>query len=436
MFAAGDDLSVCTATYLGGPGVDFASAVDIAPDGSVLVGGAFDSYDLGQKPINLMGGGAGAVLRLDGSGRTITSLSRIGGGVSDLEVDRQSGKIAVSGDFGVALLDAAATKVLWNVSLGGSATKVAVGSDGTVAALAGKTITVLDASGATVGTIDVQSATSVNDIAVDGASKSVLTTGYRQDDGGACSQYKSTFVRGYAYTGAMKWKDYDWTHNDVGASGDCADSQGLSLAMGRDGKLYYAGKSDGGNTVHQKDPRDLSKQAPNVSADQYNTPYGFKGANAIGYYARFDPATGTIDKGQFVVARKGADASAEGNACVPSAITADEKGNVYVVGDSAYEIQNHDQKKIGGISVGPYTAYEAFLLVLSPDLSQRLAWTVFTASGPADATGIAAANGSGALVAEQSGAQLTKGTLITTSALQKAPGGGDGEGYLVVFPTP
>jgi hypothetical protein len=435
-YTPGDDLHVCTASYLGGSGADHVAAIDVAADGSVLIGGAIAGTDLGATPAALLGGGDGAVVRLDPQGRTVRGLARLGGAVRDLEVSRKDGRIAAAGDFGVAVLSPDAAALVWHDALGGAAaSRVAVGSDGTVAALAGKTVTVFSAAGSAIGTIPI-TATAVNDVAVDGASQSVLVTGYRQDDGGACSQYKSTFLRSHAYAGALKWKAYDWTHDDVGASGDCADTQGLALAIGRDGKLYYAGKSDGGNTVHQKDPRDLSQAAPNVGFDQYNKPYGFKGANAIGYYARFDPATGAIDKGQFVVARKGSDPSAEGNACTPSAIAADEKGNVYVAGDSAYEIAGHDAKTIDGVPVGPYVAYEAFALIVPPDFSSRLTWTVFTKTGPADAKTIAAAQGVVAFGAEQADTQLAKGTLLTANALQGAPAGGASEGYFAVWPAP
>ncbi len=434
-----DALTVCTATYLGGPGANHLDAVGIALDGLVLVAGAVDGSDLGQSAADLIGSGTGAVVRLSRDGTAVLGLARLGSLVTDLEVTPVSGAIAVSGDFGVALLDPEARTVLWKNAMGGTVSRVAVGSDGTVAALGGSTISVFSATGAVVGTVAVESATSVNDVAVDGASATVFATGYRQDNGGACSEYKSTFVRGYAYTGALKWTDYDWHYTDVGATGDCADTQGLALAMGKDGKLYYAGKSDGGNTVHQKDPRNLSLMAPNVTFDEFNTPYGFNnGASALGYYARLDPATGVIAHGQFILARLAATdtASADANAAVPSAITADENGNVFVAGDTAYLMQNHDQKTINGIPVGMYTAYEGFALVVPPDFSKRLLWTVFTKTGPDSTNGIAAAQGTVVLGAEQATSDLATGTLITVNALQAAPTSTVSEGWMAVWAAP
>jgi hypothetical protein len=162
---------------------------------------------------------------------------------------------------------------------------------------------VFDPQGTQLGDFSV-SGTTIDDLAVHAESGSVLATGYRQSDEGACQQYKSTFVRSYAYDGTLKWTNYDWDGTEVDDTEDCADSEGKGLAIGRDGKLYYAGKSDGGNTVHRKQPRDLQVDVVNVSFDPYNTGYGFKGANALGYYARFDPATGEHLGGQFLLARK------------------------------------------------------------------------------------------------------------------------------------
>jgi len=438
-FVPGDALTVCTATYLGGSGADHVAALDIAPDASVVLGGTMSNVDFGVTPTALMGGGDGVVLRLTSTGRKVLSVTRLGAHVDDLEVDRSAGRIAVVGDFGAAVISTDAKSLLWRTDIGGAATRVAMG-EGVVAALVGKAVHVLDATtGMELGTF-AASGNAINDIAVDGAQKTVFVTGYKQDDGGPCSQYKSTFIRAYGYDGTKKWADYDWTHTDVGSSGDCADSQGLALGMGRDGKLYYAGKSDGGNTVHQKDPRDLAKNAPNVAFDAFNTPYGFKGAGALGYYARFDAATGLLEAGQFVLTRKAAagedPASKDANAAVPSAITADEQGNILVAGGAAYQIQDHDKKTINGVAVGAYAAYEAFALMVSPDLKKRLTWTVFTKAGPADATAVAAGKGIVAFGAVQSDTQLAKGGLLTADALQAQPGGGPSEGFLAVWPAP
>lgn len=434
-YVSGSDFQVCTATYLAGAGDDVVGGVDVGTDGAVIVGMKLPGQDLGATPAVLGGGGEGAVVRLDSTGTKVQSITRLGAMVSDLQVDPSTGNVAVSGDFGVALLDPTATTLLWKKGTPGGPAKRVAAAGGLVAALAGKTVTILDGDGAELKSIEV-SGKDINDIALDGQSKAVVVTGYKQDDGDKCTQYKSTFLRSYGVDGALRWTNYDWTKADVGASGDCADSTGLALAVGRDGKLYYAGKSDGGNTVHQKDPRDLAKKGPVVSFDQFNTPYGFKGANSLGFYARFSLADGLIEQGQFMVARKGdGGPQAEANAATPSAIAADEDGNVLVSGTAAARIQGLPEKSVGGQKIGPYTSYEGFVLVVSPDFQKRLSWTSFTATGPADGRAVAASGKIGVYAASQSAEQAAKGSLITAAPLVGGPAGG-ADGYLVVFPAP
>jgi len=434
-FTPGDDFHVCTATYLGGPGSDVPGGVEVAPDGTVVVGGAFPGHDFGVVAQEL-GAGDGAVLRLSPDGTELLSVTRLGGPVLDLAV-APGGELAVAGGFGVALLAADASAALWNVALA-DARRVAVGSDGAVAALYGKSVRVLDATGAQLGDLAV-SGTAVHDVALDGASHSVLVTGYRQSDEGACQQYKSTFIRSHGYDGAARWTNYDWNGGDVDDTEDCADSTGFGLAIGRDGKLYYAAKSDGGNTVHRKQPRDLGVDAPNVATDPYDTPYGLQGANAVGYYARFDAATGEHLGGQFLVSRKATGdedpAAAEANAAPPDQITALADGTMVIVGTSAYLLADHDKKSIDGVKLGAYIAYEPYVLIVAADFKQRLAWTSFTASGPGGSRGVAVGPDSAAILFAQSGDSLATGTLITREAIQPAPGG-DGEAWLAVFPTP
>ncbi|WP_422889878.1 hypothetical protein [Nannocystis pusilla] len=434
-FTPGNDFNVCSATYLGGAGADAAGGVDFAPDGTLVVGGGFPGHDFGVAP-TVIGDGDGAVVRLSPSGAQVLSVTRLGAAVRDLEV-APDGTIAVVGNFGVARLAADGSAALWTAAIG-EAERVAVGSDGTIAALHGKDVEVFDAGGAALGSFGV-SGTSIHDIALDGASQSVFATGYRQSDQGECQQYKSTFIRSYAYDGAIEWVNYDWNGEDVDDTEDCADSTGFGVAIGRDGKLYYAAKSDGGNTVHRKQPRDLTQNAPNVATDPYDTPYGLKGANAVGYYARFDPATGEHEGGQFLVSRKAGPgeepAAAEANAAPPNKATALADGTIVVIGNSAYLLAGHDDKSIDGVPLGAYTAYEPYVLLVSPDFTQRLAWTAFTAAGPGSAHAVAVGQGHVAALFGQSAEDVAKGPLITVDALQPAPAG-DAEAWLTVFPTP
>ena len=128
-------------------------------------------------------------------------------------------------------------------------------------------------------------------------------------------------------------------------------------------------------------------------------------------------------------------AAAEANAAPPDYATALSDGTMVVVGGSAYLLEQHDAKSIDGVKLGSYIAYEAYVLIVSSDFKQRLAWTPFTATGPSTVAAVAVGDGGAAALFGQSADALAKGTLITVDALQPDPGG-DGEAWLTVFPTP
>lgn len=440
-FQTGDDFLACAATYTTGEGADVVGGVDVGPDGTVVVAGSIAAGDLGATATTLLGGGAAGILRLSVDGRSVVGVTRLGGAATDVAVRQSTGEIAVSGDFGVALLDAAAQAVIWSdAAPGGDAREVAIGQEGTVAVLAGTTLSVFSAEGAPLGSFNVPTNQEVTDVAVDDVSQTVFATGYKQDDGYTCTQLQIPFIRAYAFDGAPRWHAYDWDKVQAGDASECADSRGYGLAMGRDGKLYYVGESHGGNTVHRRLPQDLTAMAPVVKTDAYNDPYNLNGAAPIGFYGRFDPATGALEQGQFLNTRL---SSGKGNAARPRAIAADAQGNVFVAGGSACCIEGGDVKTVNGAPAMPTYAGGGFVLVVSADFQQRLAWTAFNGElgGGADGISVAVGPTSAALVMRQAidpakNASTSEIPLLTFNAAQPAPGGGESDGYLVVFPAP
>lgn len=411
---AAGNLPVTTATYLNGSGASVASAVDIAPNNTIVYAGTLTGSNLGATPTALLGGGNGVVLRLNATGTSLVSLTRIGSRVDDMEVNRSDGQIAVIGSFGVAVLSADASSVVWSsIPATGSDSRVAIASDGTVAALVGKTITTFDASGTLIKQWTLGD-TSVRDVAIDASSQSVYATGYHQVD----TNLKMPFLRSFSYAGVAKWTNWRWSFSEANNVNLKADTEGYRVAMGRDGNLYFAGETDGGNNVYTRDPRNLSTSAPNVGYDKYNQTSGISGSFRFSYYARLDPATGDLLLGQYVLARL---SSGNGNTIRARSIAADETGRVYVGGVSAASIADRDNNQIAGIDVGPYGGSDAFLLVVSPNFQTREVWTPLAGPAPnggkGTVTAVAAASGIRAL-----GATSTEGSFITHNALLAAPG--------------
>jgi len=438
------NLVVCSASYLGGSGDNSGTAIGIAPDRSVVMGGKINDNNFNQTPINLKAGsstssgGNGVIVRMSPTGKTILSVTRLGDVIDELDINRQTGQIAVVGDFGLAVLNSSANQVLWSKDLGsgGGATsstgrRVGVGQNGEIAAFFNKQVTVFGKARNQIGQF-TSAGNFGEDVAIDSRSQTVIVTGFSQKNGGECHQLQVAFIRGYSYTGKLKWHDYDWTQTQAqAANSSCADTRGLRVAIGKDNMLYFAGESAGGNSIYNYDPRNSDQKAPNVSFDNYNTPFNTK-SNHITYYAKLNPATGAILKGQFALARR---PNGQGNTIRPRAITADENGYVYIGGESTASIPNRTNPtllSISGQTLGDYSGGDCFLLVVSPDFHTRNIWTTWTAKGSTTSSGtifgVAATKGTASVV------MTTAGQLITVHPIQSQLAGKN-DAFYSVFPS-
>lgn len=413
-------LDVSAASQLGGAQADQGTAVDIAPDGTLVFGGTLPGYQPTVTPTVLLGGTAGTILRLDRTGRQLLSATRIGASVADLELG-PAGVIAVCGDFGVATLDATAGQAVWSAAPG-AGRRCAAGSDGTVAALVGGDAVAYDDAGALLKRWAV-GGTAQNDIAVDGQNRLVIVTGYNQ----VSSNLQIPFIRAYGYDGALRWKSYDFPAGTPNLGS--ADTRGERIAIGRDGKLYFAGSINGGTgvSIFVRDPKDTSKSATDriVVTDKYTNPFNIGSVKML-WFARFNPADGALELAQSLLTRRSDD---KGNSIGASAITADADGTVYLAGSASAFIAERNQAKVAGVQVGTYSGSDAYALVISPDLTQRRLWVPFI--GPAGGAGVAQAIAvRGGLVALAG--TVTDGSFVTFNPLQAAPGGGD-DAYLAVW---
>jgi hypothetical protein len=420
------NFDVSAATYLGAASDDTLNAVDIAPDGALVVGGALPDYlpPAGTGLFELLGGGPGALMRLDETGQRAMSLTRIGDTVADLEVDND-GRIVTCGSFGVALLNAEANDVIWSDDPGDGAKRCAIGaSDGTVALTVGGTVYVYTSDGTLLSSWAANGKEEY-DVAVDSTNELVIVTSYKQ----AAANWKSAFMRAWSYDGQLSWRSYDFNENN----GLGADTEGRRVAIGRDGLLYFAASINGGTgfSIFSRDPLDLSQSAGDrtVKTDRYSNPTDI-GSVSMTWYGRYNPANGALLQGQSLLTRL--NSSGKGNSIKPYAIMADEQGRVFVAGDMACCIANRSALQIAGQSVGNYQSGEAFFLAVSPTFEERIVWTPFTqtggAAGGSPALGVSVRDGNAA-VAIRVGAEKS---LITHNALQTIPPGG-AEGYVAAW---
>lgn len=254
--AAFQSLPASTAGLLGS---GEQNAIEYAPDGGIVVAGRVDSADFGLNPTRLLSGGSGTILRLDATGARVRSLTRIGAEVDDLALDPGDGRMSAVGDFGLAELDPLASRVLWSRELGpgggsadGPGRRVAVGSDGTVAALFDKTVSTFDRSGHLLGRWTLAHSF-VNDIAIDGSTGTVFATGFTEDRLRAGQAIQVAFLTAYGYDGSVRWRDFGFSGSDLKSSQ--ADSRGYRVTVGLDAKLYWLAETDAGSSIFQYQPR-------------------------------------------------------------------------------------------------------------------------------------------------------------------------------------
>jgi hypothetical protein len=425
------NLQVATASYLGSTGT-LATTVDVAPDGTTVFGGLLvrepgDNSELslpgGAPPVSLLGGGSGVIVRLAGAGGAphVLSVTRLSGAVEEVRVNG-AGQIAACGEFGVAVLDSTAGTVQW-VDRPGAVRRCAFADDGSLVALAGQSVFVYGAGGGLIASWSV-GGTAQSDVALDAARGLVFATGHTNRRTPQGEPVQVAFVRAWTLAGVPAWTAYDAAADRLG--GAAGDTRGVRVSLGRDGKLYFAAESAGGNSVFSRQPGNpasaLSAEQL-VQTDLFTDPTFNTQRNHITWFGRYNPADGSLEKGQFVLARLD-DASQRGSSIRPRSIAADEDGRVYLAGATNASIQDRDVRTISGAAVGPYGGGEAFLLVVQPDLRQRAVWTTFTAPAPSGsdqthesvATAVGVRNGIAALTAT-----VSRGGLLTFNPLPAVP---------------
>jgi len=211
--AMGGDFRPSMATCLGGDEkVEEWTAVEVAPNGHVVVAGSAPGYTVqGVEETWLMAGGYGIVMRIDPKTNQRVSVTRMGDWIEDMQIDLE-GRIALCGSFGLA---------------------------------------------------------------VDGKNKLAIVGGFNTHKHNSPHMkdhpIHMPFLTAYTYDGKVKWVAYDFPAKDVYAENTCADSRVQRLAIGADGYLYMGGYIHGGDYVWRHDPLDVTKRVKvDVGYDGYS----------------------------------------------------------------------------------------------------------------------------------------------------------------------
>ncbi|MCR9141420.1 MAG: PQQ-binding-like beta-propeller repeat protein [bacterium] len=333
---------------------------------------------------------ASHMLRLPKDSGRLTELYDIGeriglpGVVRDFAGSYKNERFAIGGDSGVAAIDPESGKALWtqatkanaspenNAQSGAKISRVAIASDGSVAALSGKTVIVYSPQGRELARTTL-SRSYVTDVEISAESGLVYIVGFDNKRNRNPVQVAYLELRDLK---TLKFKSKVWGYKASAVANDMADTRLYRVLIGRDGNLYVSGESAGGNTIFRWNGRDL-KTSKLIKSDLYNDPWALKSAHIL-YYARLDPRTGSVLRGQFAIPRLVSKKNL-GNTfrAKNGGLAVDEAGNVYLAGSSACCIPNGRLLKVAGERTGAKYAGGAALLIVSADFRERRLWTTF-----------------------------------------------------------
>jgi hypothetical protein len=425
--AAESTFRVEAASFLGGSGDDDnVVGARIQADGTIVLAAnlAADCTLAGAKA----GGAAdhrGTVLRVSRDGQKILSAIRIASAVHGLALDAKDEIYVAAAEAGAIRLPPQADKAAWTARLEGPCVRIDASTDGHCAALAGdkKGAVLLDANGNRLAQIGG----SFTDLCIDGASKTVILTSFRNahaHDGKRNEPVQICSVHGYGYDGQKKWTNYDWSTDRSSdrfinkPTNNMADTRAYRCRIGRDGKLYVGFESAGGNHIFRYSPTNIMEKATVVGGDAFHEFYGGGGASHRTIVGKFDADTGKLHGVQQFTGR-----TVEGNRCTnvrmkEGGLAADEDGRLFLAGLGGARLPlDLDPLPPGTTAGGP------FLWGMTPDLRGRLLCTRMQPNGSAHCVDIRRIDGKIVVVYVGGGAEEG---MHVKNPLQKTARGKDG----------
>lgn len=452
------NLTTCTSSYLGGSGNDEGNAVEIQSSKNIVIGGKFSSTPAAANNYSFLNGTTGAILITDSTGKELLSVTKLGSIVDDMDINRTDNTVYAVGDFGLVALSANGSSVLWsktnfpNSNAGGGAVysngrRVAVALDGTVMVVFNKQAYIYDKNGNQLGTtiaLDTKNYLGgdmtryVEDIAIDSQNKQFIVAGWSQVNNDFQSAALPFISYDTASFGTLKWQNYAWWASASINSSSTADTRSKRVSLGRDNKLYFTGKSDGGNTIFRYNPQCLvltsacrtnqtTTSTNTASIDTWNNGAG-AGVGDYGYFARFNLQNGNQEVGQFQYTNAGVNA-ARSYSILP--ITADESGNVYQGGKAVNgTIPYRNTLKINNNPTTTRIDNETALIGVNSNFTQRTVtatWTGSSSPNTGEIRAISAANGIVAVLGN------INGNIVTSSTPLQGTFGGSTDAFFAVW---
>ena len=255
-------------------------------------------------------------------------------------------------------------------------------------------------------------------------------------DGGSSSgkPVHSAFLRAFTYNSSESSYNYlyrlfDFRGNYLGA--DQADAIVAKLNVGRNNKLYILGWTHAANGVFRWNGKvSVTTNAFLYGTCDQGTNHGDKIAKVIGPYSSLsivpgdnsptfafvgvmDPVKREVETGQNIAAIM-SDGTGNSFGVMNGYIHADEKGFVYVLGNSAYQYANREVQYVNGKKIGNYAGGDGVLAMYNPEMNARIFMGCFHDSLAQSATrGIAIRDNWVAMTGTtHSGKMITGGTRV------------------------
>ena len=417
----------------------------------------------------------GSLLRISADGRRVLSQVRIGLRVADLHLDGAGNVYVAAGPQGIVSFqpDALTLRPDWSLLSDLGADRIHADPKGFVVVLSG-------GQPGQVSTFNPKAELQfqregfayTRDVAISSRHKKVYLTGHRYGRAPQRSEgsWKSAGVE-VAYLRALElrdgeesWSNYDWRieldidprkiteetelpdnflHKFINNS---RDTRGSRVTIGDDGELYASFETEGTENIFRFEPNSLQtpiadKLAPGDQWHRFEKPTGA----AMGILGRFDPRSGALKRLQqfnTIYLEKRKYPRSSGFSMAKGDIHADAEGRVYLTGEASNGLPilhssvfglRHEPPQLNPFSRNISTG-GAYLMVLSPDFSERLFTTRLSSEG--QGRSVHAREVDGSLRVSWSGATGLKSPSYMIHSAQTSPGWGQRDGFLALLAAP
>ena len=375
---------VSMASLWGKTGDQQLKGVIVNKDGLVIAGGSGGAVVPAPIINDIGSGGSGVLIVYDPDIGEVVSLSLIPGNVSDMD-QTPDGDLLVAAGGSVYRLNSDGSEMRWQAPGGGR-----IASDGKGGVWVGEKRTIRHINAEGEETISFSSGTGWGnkDIAYDPKTDHVFVAGSRSARGPKSGNpVHIPWLFAYNSTGKHVWTAYNFSSKDIEAVGDMADSHITRLHVNSQGKVFFYGDAEGGNTPYRHDTLKVGgKIDANKGSPLAGNMWKAFSSRRVLYVGQLNAATGAIEKGSFFYglgfneAKKReevGDADAHG-------LYADDDGRVYLTGvirakppgpqtPSTKTTAHLPSKAAGGTSLAPTKHFWQFSVPDSPSWNFALA---------------------------------------------------------------